>query len=54
MQYADSVDSKDGLLNHRVCKVKFPVVESYFLCNTTHTDQAINQNGHGGLVIQIL
>ena len=34
---ADSVDLKDGLLNNRVCTVKFPVVESFFLCNTTHT-----------------
>ena len=36
-KFADSVDLKDGLLNNRVCTVKFPVVESYFSCNTTHT-----------------
>ena len=53
-QYTERVDLKDGLLINRVCTVKFPVVESYCLCNTTHTDQAINQNGPGGLVIQIL
>ena len=53
-QYTDRVDLKDGLLNNRVCTVKFPVVESYFLCNTTQTEQAINQNGPGGLLINIL
>ena len=53
MQYTDRVDLKDGLLNNRICTVKFPVVESYFFCNTALTDQAINQNGPGGLVIQI-
>ena len=53
-QYTDRVDFKDGLLNNKVCTVKFPVVESYFLCNTTHTDQAINPNEPGGLVIKIL
>ena len=37
-KYGDSVDLKDGLLNNKVCRVKFPVVESYFLCNTTHTE----------------
>ena len=42
---------KDGLLNKRACTVMFPEVESYFLCNTTHADQAINQNGPEGLVI---
>ena len=52
-QYADSVHLKGGLLNNRVFAVKFPVVESYLLCNTTHTDRAINQNGPGGLVFQI-
>ena len=31
---ADSVDLKDGLLNNRVCTVKFRVVESYFSFNT--------------------
>ena len=35
--FADSVDLKDGLLNNWVCTVKFLVVESYFLCKTTHT-----------------
>ena len=29
-KFADSVDLKDGLLNYRVCTVKFLVVESYF------------------------
>ena len=29
-QYADSVDLKGGLMNSRVCTVKFRVVESYF------------------------
>ena len=53
-QYTDRVDLKDGLLNNRVYTVKFSVVESYFLCNTTHTAQAINHNGPGGLVIQVL
>ena len=53
-QYTDRVDLKHGLLNKRVCTVKFPVVESYFFCNTTHTNQAVNQNGPGGLVIHIL
>ena len=37
-KFADSVDLKDGLLNKRVCTVKFPVVESYFFCNTKHTN----------------
>ena len=37
-QFADSVDLKDGLLNNRVCTVKFPVVESSFSCNTIHTE----------------
>ena len=37
-QYGDSFDLKDGLLNNRVCTVKFPVVESYFFCNTKHTE----------------
>ena len=41
-QTVDNVDLKDGLLSNKVCTVKFPVVESYFLCKTTHTDQAIN------------
>ena len=36
-KYGDSVDLKDGLLNNRVCRVKFPVVHSNFPCNTTHT-----------------
>ena len=36
-KFADSVDLKDGLLNNRVCTVKFLVVESYFSYNTTHT-----------------
>ena len=36
-QFADSVDFKDGLLNNRVCTVKFLAEESYFSCNTTHT-----------------
>ena len=36
-KFADSVDLKDGLLNNKVCTVKFLVVESYFSCNTTHT-----------------
>ena len=29
-QYADSVDENGGLLNNRVCTVKFLVVKSYF------------------------
>ena len=37
-QYGDIVDLKDGLLNNRVCTVKVPVVKSYLLCNTTHTE----------------
>ena len=37
-QYGDSADLKDGLLHNRVCTVKFPVVDSHFLCNTTHTE----------------
>ena len=37
-QNADSVDLKGGLLYCRACKVKFPVVESYFSFNTTHTE----------------
>ena len=37
-QYAESVDIKGGLLNQRVCTVKFPVVEPYFTCNTAHTE----------------
>ena len=53
-QYTERIDLNDGLLNHRVCTVKVPVVESYFLCNTTHTNQAIDQNVPGGLVIQML
>ena len=36
-QYADSVDLKCGLLNNMVCTVKFPVLESNFSCNITHT-----------------
>ena len=51
--YTDRVDLKDGLLNHRVCTVKFQGIDSYFLCNIRHTDQAINQNGPGGLVTQL-
>ena len=53
-QYTDRVDLNDGLLNQRVGTVKFPVAESFFLCNTTNTNQAIDQNGPGGLVIQML
>ena len=34
-KFADIVDLKDGLMNNRVCTVKFLVVESYFSCNTT-------------------
>ena len=49
-QFTNMVDLKDGLLNKRVCTVKFRVVESYFLCHTTHTDQAINQNGPGAIM----
>ena len=30
-QYTDTVDLKDWLLHNRVCTVKFPVVESFFL-----------------------
>ena len=41
-QYADSVDLKDGLMNYMVCTVKFPVVQSYFVCNTTPTEQKLN------------
>ena len=52
--FTPRVDLKDGLLNNRVGTVKFLVVESYFLWHTTHTDQAIYQNGTGGLVIPIL
>ena len=37
-KYGDSVDLKDGLLNKRICTVKFPVVEFYFLCNIKHTE----------------
>ena len=37
-KYADSVDLKDRLLNNKVGRVKFPVVESYFLRNATHTE----------------
>ena len=37
-KYADSVDLTGGLLNYRVCTVKFLVVESYFSHNTTHTE----------------
>ena len=36
-QYADSVDLKDGLLNSRVCTVKFPATEAYLSSNKTHT-----------------
>ena len=36
--YADSVDLKDGLLNNRICTVKFPVLKVYYWCKTTHTD----------------
>ena len=53
-RYTDKDALKDGLLNNRVFTVKFLEVQSYFLCNTTHTDKAINQKGPGGLVIQIL
>ena len=53
-KFTNRVDLKDGLLKKRVCTVKFLVVESYFLCHTAHTDQAINQNGPGGFVIQTL
>ena len=38
-KFADTVDLKDELLNNRVCTVKFSVVESYFLCNTTNTER---------------
>ena len=31
-----------------------PAQQACFLCHTTHTDKAINQNGPGGLVIQLL
>ena len=34
-KFEDSVDSKDGLLNNRVCTVKF--LEVNFSCNTIHT-----------------
>ena len=48
---ADSVDFKDGLMNNRVCTVKFPVVGSYFYCNTTHTElhclKALRKDGPG-------
>ena len=30
-QYTDKVDLKDGLLNNRVCALKFPVLESYVI-----------------------
>ena len=36
-KFSDSIYLKDGLLNNRVCTVKFLVVNSYFLCITTHT-----------------
>ena len=35
---ADNVDLKDGLLNNRVCTVKFPAIESCFSSNTRHTE----------------
>ena len=38
VKYADSVDLKDGLLNNRVCTVKFPAKDSYFSSNTAHTE----------------
>ena len=53
-RYTDRVDLKEGLQNNGVCSVKFFGVESYFLCNTTHTDQAIKSNDPRGLVISIL
>ena len=37
-KFVDSVDLKDGHPSNRVCTVKFPIIESYFLCNTTHTE----------------
>ena len=37
-KYADSVDLNDGLLNNRVCTVKFPAIESCYSIKTTHTD----------------
>ena len=48
------IDLKDGLLNNWVYTVKFPAVESYFyvIQHTLTSDQAITQNGSGGLVIQ--
>ena len=39
-QYTERVEFKDGLLDKMVCTVKFPVLESFFFCNTTHTNQA--------------
>ena len=36
-KFVESVDLQDGLLNDRVCTVKFLLVESYFSFNTTHT-----------------
>ena len=37
-QTEDNVDLKIGILINRVCMLKFPVVEAYFSCNTTHTE----------------
>ena len=37
-QYADSVDFKDGILNYRVCTMKFPAMKSYFSRDTTHIE----------------
>ena len=37
-KYADSVDLRDGLLNNKVCTVKFPAIESCFSIKITHTE----------------
>ena len=42
-KYSDSVDLKDGLLNSRVCAVKFPAIESGFSSNTTHTEVSLTR-----------
>ena len=37
-KFKDCVDSKDGLLNNKVCTVKFSIGDFYFSLNTAHTE----------------
>ena len=37
-QYTDGVDFKGGIMNYKVCTVKFQAVKSYFSRDTTNTE----------------